>query len=245
MIGPAAAREIEGDGTPEHAWQAWGKLPALPVLELDRTARLVVVAPHPDDEVLAVGGLLQLHRRARLVAVTDGEASHPDSDVLDPAGLAALRRDETATALGRLGLPEVRVTRLSLPDGGVSSVAVADALEDLLEEDDVCLATWRRDGHPDHEAVGEGAALACAARRVRLLEYPVWTWHWARPGDERVPWHRARRIPLDVATRARKRLAIGAFRTQTLPLGAAPGDRVVLPPHVLARFHRDLEVVFE
>ncbi len=241
----SAAREIEGEGTSEEAWQAWGKLATLAPLDLHPAARLLVVAPHPDDEILALGGLLQRHPRARIVAVTDGEASHPDSSVLDPTRLAALRRDETSAALRALGAPDVRVTRLALPDGGVTATAVANALDGLLDEGDVCLATWRRDGHPDHEAVGEGAALACAGRGARLLEYPVWTWHWARPGDERVPWHRARRIPLDAAAREHKRLAIGEFRTQILPLGPALGDRVVLPPRVLARFHRDLEIVFE
>lgn len=244
MSAPESRRRIGGDGTPEADWQAWGGLAALPVLDLSEARRLVIVAPHPDDEVLGLGGLLQGHPRVQLVAVTDGEASHPDSTVVDRDRLAALRRAESAEALSRLGRPRIPVTRLSLGDGAVRARSVAAALEPLLTEGDVCLATWRGDGHPDHEAVGEAAAAACASRGVRLLEYPIWTWHWARPGDPRVPWHRARRIPLDADARARKNLAVQAFRTQIRPLGPGPGDRVVLPPHVLARFDRDLEVVF-
>ena len=56
-------------------------------------------------------------------------------------------------------------------------------LTDLLSPDTWCAATWRGDGHPDHDAVGRAAATACDAVGCRLLEYPVWMWHWARPGE--------------------------------------------------------------
>ena len=56
----------------------------------------------------------------------------------------------------------------------------------------MCLAPWERDAHADHEAAGR------AARRAGLpvLSYPIWMWHWAIPADARVPWHRARQVPL-------------------------------------------------
>ena len=55
-------RVIQGQGTPEAVWRPW--LRAQPFAPMPKTAllgearRLVVVAPHPDDEVLACGGLL-------------------------------------------------------------------------------------------------------------------------------------------------------------------------------------------
>ena len=68
-------------GTDEHTWLGTRRLAALPKLSDRRPRRLVVVAPHPDDEALGAGGLLQHMTRigveAMLVAVTDGEASHP------------------------------------------------------------------------------------------------------------------------------------------------------------------------
>jgi LmbE family N-acetylglucosaminyl deacetylase len=107
-----------------------------------------------------------------------------------------------------------------------------------------CLATWRFDGHPDHEAVGRAAAKACAETGARVLEYPIWTWHWAAPDDPEVPWHRARRIELPPAARTAKDAAIAAFPSQTAPLGPAAADAAILPPHVPARFARPFEVVF-
>jgi hypothetical protein len=58
-----------------------------------------------------------------------------------------------------------------------------------------------------------------------------------------VPWHRARLVPgIDIAA---KDDATEAFETQVRPIGPGPDDAAILPPHVLARFLRDDEVVFQ
>src|SRR5260221_1498443 len=41
----------------------------------------------------------------------------------------------------------------------------------------------------------------------RLVELPIWAWHWAEPGDTRVPWHRAAAIALAPQELALKRKA--------------------------------------
>ena len=45
-------------GTDERTWLGTSRLTELPRLSEWRPRRLVVVAPHPDDEVLGAGGLL-------------------------------------------------------------------------------------------------------------------------------------------------------------------------------------------
>ena len=112
------------------------------------------------------------------------------------------------------------------------------AVGSLLREDDVVVAPWRGDAHPDHEAVGQVAADVAGT----LLEYPIWMWHWATVGDPRVPWSRLRAVA--VPDRAAKARAIDAFDTQVRPLGPQPADAAVLPPHVVAHFLRPFEVVF-
>ncbi|AGZ42679.1 PIG-L deacetylase family protein [Actinoplanes friuliensis] len=235
---------IEGTGTDDTRWRTWPAVTGWPALTLDPPSPPLVVAPHPDDEVLGVGGLLALLPGAEVVAVTDGEASHPGSTVHTQAELAALRRAETAEALHRLGLPRTAVRHLGQPDGGIDEQALTAILSELLTPDRWCLATWRGDGHPDHEAVGRAAAAACAATGARLIEYPIWTWHWAEPDDERVPWNRARRVDLPPDVLEAKQEAILAFPSQIWDLGPDPADAAILPPHVLARFRRPFEVVF-
>lgn len=235
---------IEGAGTSEDTWRDWAAMAGWPALPLAPAVPPLVVAPHPDDEVLGAGGLLALLREAEVVVVTGGEASHPGSTVHPPERLAAIRRDETAEALRRLGLPETAVRHLGQPDGGVDEAALTAYLAARLTPGRWCLATWRGDGHPDHEAVGRAAASACAATGAVLLEYPIWAWHWARPGDARVPWERAYRIDLTEPACQAKERAILAFPSQIEDLGPAPEDAAILPPHVLARFRRPFEVVF-
>jgi LmbE family N-acetylglucosaminyl deacetylase len=178
-----------------------------------------------------------------VVAVTDGEASHPQSAVYSQETLAAIRRAETDAALYQLGLDAALIHRLGQPDGGIDEPALSRALLPLLWPGRWCLTTWRRDGHPDHEAVGRASAAACARTGARLLEYPVWMWHWAGPGDRRVPWERVRRIDLPPPIQQRKRAAMAEFRSQTEPLGPEPADAPILPPAVLTRFQRRFETV--
>ena len=238
---------IEGAGTPEAMWRPFLISLGLPELALDPAPeRAVVVAPHPDDEVLGVGGLLALlaaaGTRVEVLSVTDGEASHPGGSI-SPHALAVVRAAETIAALTALGL-RADVRGLHLPDGGRETLErpVVDALR--LAPGTWLLGPWSGDGHPDHEAVGRGCADVAERDGARLLAYPVWAWHWACPADPRVPWDRAVAVSLPPAVRASKAGAIAEFRTQIRPLGPDPADRPVLPPQVLERFTRPWEVLF-
>ena len=244
---------IEGIGTPEAEWRQWQGWPAIPLIApqalLPPNGRVVVVAPHPDDEILGCGALLAaLAARGApvvVVAVTDGTASHPGSPWWTAERLGATRPDETRTALELLGVADHTIIRLGVPDGHVCAHegAIAHALRQIIRPGDALLTTWREDGHPDHEATGRACATANQDRRARLLEVPIWAWHWSTPGDARIPWERARRVQAQPRGIARKRLAIAAFRSQTEPdpaTGAAP----ILPAHVIERFLRPFEMVF-
>lgn len=248
----AIDRAILGEGTPEAAWQGWARLNALPEVEpaelVPFGGRAVVVAPHPDDEVLGTGGLLarlsQISRNILIIAVTDGTASHPHSPEWPPERLARVRPQETRAALQRLHLRQVQVVRLGLQDGDPRRIEsnLSGLLSRYLQEGDIVFTTWRYDGHPDHEAAGRAVHFAAEALELPCVEVPLWTWHWASPDDTRVPWSRARRIILDAATHARKLRAVEAFRSQLEP-DAATGQAPVLPEHVLARLTRPFEVV--
>jgi hypothetical protein len=63
------------------------------------------------------------------------------------------------------------------------------------------------------------------------------------PGDERIPWQRARVVALPADVMARKDAAIAEFRTQVTGIGPGPADGPVLPDQVLDHFRRRFEVV--
>lgn len=246
---------IVGNGTSLQAWQGSSKLAALPAIGADLLvpagSRAVIVAPHPDDEILGFGGLMQqlahLGRAMKLISVTDGSASHPGSDVWSAERLSVIRPQESAEAVKRLDVP---LHSLQWIRGGFSDSAVATQevqlvtfLQRYLRPTDVVFCTWRHDGHTDHEAVGRACAVATATVGARLHEVPIWAWHWADPEDSRLPWERARKVLLAPETIARKRHAAHAFASQ---LHGDPliGLEPVLPPHVLERLMQSFEVVF-
>jgi LmbE family N-acetylglucosaminyl deacetylase len=83
-------------------------LPFRPLREKLDHRPFVVVAPHPDDESLACGGLLAEARqqglRGKVVIVSDGVGSHPHSKAYPPDRLRSVRKDEARQAAGELGL---------------------------------------------------------------------------------------------------------------------------------------------
>lgn len=247
-----APRRIVADGTPESRWQAWPALQKTSAIALDELVPpgvcTVIVAPHPDDEVLAFGGLIAMlaarARPVRIVAVTDGEASHPGSPVWTPERLARQRRQESLEGLRRLGCSRPEVHRLGFGDGAVArhQRTLGLALAGLLEPGDRVFTTWAEDGHPDHEATARAVDAACRVAGAVAAQSPVWMWHWAEPGDKRVPWQRLRRLRLDADALARKRAAIAAHVTQLTP--QHDGSTAVLSPPRLQRLMRTDEYVF-
>jgi len=249
------ANPIVGQGTSLQQWQGSRRLAELPTVDvLDLVplgSRAVIIAPHPDDEVLGCGGIMQLlaaaGRPLQLISVTDGSASHPGSQRWTVERLSVVRPQESAEALRRLGLPmhSLKWLRGGFTDTQVAAeeTGLSEFIASYLHANDVVFTTWREDGHSDHEAVGRASVEA--ARRVGATchELPVWTWHWATPEDATVPWERARKILLSPTHIARKRHAAHAFASQL------EGDRdvglgPVLAPYVLDRLLQPFEVVF-
>lgn len=247
------APRIEGRGTPDADWLRWAGLQQVRNISLSELvpqgARVLIIAPHPDDEVLGCGGLLQMlaagDYEITLIAVTDGSASHPGSRIWSPERLAWVRPAETTEALQRLSVDDIKVVRARIQDGNVKRYQrpLAALIARLAQPDDVIFSTWRYDGHPDHEASYRAAVAAALHCGARLIELPIWMWHWARPGDPRIPWHRMRRLALDQPVIERKRAAVRCYRSQ-LESDDSTGSGPILPAHVLERLLHPQEFYF-
>ena len=138
--------------------------------------RVLVFAPHADDEVFAVGGMLAFHTdlgaEVRVVVVTDGAAGDPRGLASD---LARLRAAESRAAGERLGVTDYRF--LDLPDGGLSGRAeLAERLRAELEEFDPGLVYGPspQEMHPDHRALARALVAALSGgKERRVLLYSV------------------------------------------------------------------------
>lgn len=189
--------------------------------------RLLVFAPHPDDETLATGELIQLARAAgaavRVVFATDGD-NNPWPQRwcerrlrIGPAERerwGRRRRGEAESALARLGVARDAVRFLGWPDLGLTAKLEHDdsAIETLREEIERHAPTHvampsLRDRHPDHGALRVMLELALAKARASCmrLSYVV---HGREAGTE------ALQLAHDPERHARKREALLAHTSQ-------------------------------
>lgn len=151
---------------------------ALPVpLQLDQAQRVLVFAPHPDDEAIGCGGALALLARAgvpvRVVLVSDGSGAGEL-----PPGTDQIRQREFVTALQRLGISDYAL--LGFPDGGLK--LEAPLLQAIRQQVDEFQPGWvfgpsSADLHRDHRVVAQALRqAACANANVqRLYEYETWS----------------------------------------------------------------------
>jgi LmbE family N-acetylglucosaminyl deacetylase len=194
--------------------------------------RLMVLAPHPDDETLGAGGLLQRAAASgaasRVVFVTDGDDNPWPQRVLERrlrldgdarARWGARRRGEGFAALDALGIPRACAVFLGFPDQGMTRLLVdapAEAMRRLASE----IVDWRptviampsaRDRHPDHNAVAvlglEALATLPADERPIVLTYVV------HPFEPQL-FREGLRLDLTPLEQARKRQAIERHATQ-------------------------------
>ena len=151
--------------------------------------RLLVFAPHPDDETLATGELIQLARESgaavRVVFGTDGD-NNPWPQRwcerrwrIGPAERerwGRRRRAEAKAALARLGVASEAVRFLGWSDLGLTDTLIRDdtAVETLRDEIQHYAPTHvampsLRDRHPDHGALRVMLELALAKARVSCV----------------------------------------------------------------------------
>ena len=190
--------------------------------------RLLVLAPHMDDETLACGGTMLLHRDKQGVHclfATDGAGS--PAPLLPWQGrtddnLAARRREEAVSAAARLGIPCGNLHFLDLPDGRLAAhrrklvAALARTMAQLRP--DFVLAPFRYDVHPDHVALNRAArqVLRDLPSAPALLEYFVY--HRLRflpGGDVRRALRPGSLVQVDtVPVAAAKRAALDCYASQ-------------------------------
>ncbi len=159
---------------------AIGRLPRRPARSWSSTGkeRVLVVAPHPDDEAIACSGTILRHIRSGdevvVVIATDGRLA---GAAPTPDEVAALRKGEATQAAQRLGV--TRLEWLGLPEGAWNNNELQMKLTEILELSvpTIVYAPSRVDFHPEHLAVAHtlGRALdsAPAARRIRVRVYQV------------------------------------------------------------------------
>ena len=197
---------------------------------------LLIVSPHPDDEVLGAGGLIHtwksLGRSVTVVSLTDGEAAYPQY-----RRLGQIRREELREALQVLSDHPVSVVRLGIPDGRVADYGskLRSAIFSLIDPGVTVLVPYEQDGHPDHDAAGRVCTELARAHGFTLVRYLVWAWRHADP--QALSHRRWGKFTLSDAAQTAKANALQCFSSQLFPYKRPP----MVPVHALAYFTRPYE----
>ena len=171
------------------------KAPFLNIEGLHRDlGKVIIVAPHPDDESLGCGGLIA-HLAAQnaevyVLFLTNGDASHPNSSKFPPDKLGKLRKSEAINACKILGVKEENLIFLNAGDGKLAEKfrnddPVINELKQLFQqkEPDTIFAPWRRDHHIDHVAAYNLINKAAESLESTIVEYPIWLWKKGESAD--------------------------------------------------------------
>ena len=221
--------------------------------------KVLVIAPHQDDESLGCGGLIALLRQqgipVHVVFTTDGSMSHPNSVKYPTSELIVLREREAVTALHILGVEAEQITFLRLKDGSLPTQEKPgfDPAVQLMQQvlhainPQTVIVPWQRDPHPDHRAAWQitNAAIAKARLSCRRLEYLIWLWERAAPEDLPLP-EEVKVWKADIASvTALKQRAIMAHTSQTTGLIDDDPEGFTLSPEVLNHFASNQELFVE
>jgi LmbE family N-acetylglucosaminyl deacetylase len=196
-------------------------------------SRLMLIAPHPDDEALACSIILQHAVRAgasiHVLYATDGDNNPwPQRvfdrkwrlDAADRKRWGKLRRSEALTALHKLGVHPSNASFLALPDQGLTDLLTTDCRSTLKQfAKSICdwsptnlLIPSTHDTHPDHNALAVMLRLVLA--KLYPDESPMSVWTYAVHGNSRAFFDRAQELRQSKAEAAIKESAIRSHKTQ-------------------------------
>lgn len=184
----------------------------------DMEMPVAVVAAHPDDETLGLGGRLSRFRKLTLIHLTEGAPSGAWQQ-------AAMRRAELRRALRCLGAQHARKIAYGYPDQGLIRhlpQLVENLTRDLASVAVVFTHPYEH-GHPDHDTAALAVSMACAilgerGHRVACHEFPsyhlsakgpVYGAFWPEAGNPAMP------VALGPRDQASKQAAIRCFASQS------------------------------
>ena len=206
--------------------------------------KAVIIAPHPDDEVIGCAGLIRsLVERGtppHVIIMTGGEGSHRGCCETSAEEIIAARHQLTLKAAATLGLPESHIHVLAYPDGGIAMEHPETAkLKTLLTElsPDAVFVPHRGEGWSDHLQAAEITKYLLKGQNVSIYEYCVWMWYY---NVWRLDYRNARILKMSRTVHQRKLQAMDEYVTPLAPCGK-PWSGVLPKPFLkAARWGREL-----
>lgn len=184
----------------------------------------IIIAPHPDDEVIGCAGLIQqllkAGKQVDVVILSGGEKSHSGCCHIDETALKETRRNLSRQAAKVVDLPLEHLHFLDYPDGGIAyNHPETNRLKQLIAEvkPNAIFVPHRGEGWSDHIEAGRIAKkLTEKCDGIQLYEYCVWFWYynvWS------IDWKNARLIKMNKEEHQCKLKVMDAYITPLAPCG--------------------------
>lgn len=213
---------------------------------LSYPSSVLIVAPHPDDEVLGCGGLIVRlvaeGKAPHIVFMTGGEQSHSCCCNISKNEIITARYSLALNAMHILGVPESNIHYLSYPDGNIDRNNIeTEKLSNLIHKlipEAVFVPHWG-EGWSDHVKTGL-IVKELLPRTVPVYEYCVWLWYYNVWG---LDWESAKQLKMTVEEHLLKLRAINKYVTPLAPCGKPWSG--VLPSILLKANQSKTELYFK
>ncbi len=192
---------------------------------LDLTSKSVlIVAPHPDDEVIGCAGLIQQcldnKQSINVVILTGGSESHAKCCNIDKNVIVENRRNLSKEAAKILGLPLKNLHFLNYQDGSIAfENDGTNKLKELIASvhPNLIFIPHKGEGWSDHIEAGNIVRKLITDRpEIRLYEYCVWFWYY---NARHINWERARLLKMSSTQHHLKLQAMNAYIHPLAPCG--------------------------
>ena len=144
-------------------------------MNINGSDKILIVAPHADDESIGAGGFLSTYgKQCDVWLVTDGrKGNSPDAQYTD-GGLVAARENEFKQVMDFFHVHDYAF--LGLTDGNVS-LEMAKIYHKSIKAYDYIFVPNQHEAHPDHAAVYKAIMKMKKKQKAKgdIVEYEVWT----------------------------------------------------------------------
>ena len=218
-------------------------------LDTSEYGKVLIISPHPDDEVFGCGGLMQslvqAGKQVEVIILSRGEAIHRPCCPNEENNIVQARAELTDAANGVLGIAPEHIHRLDFPDGRFSSIKedddVVKTLSDLVREiaPTEVFIPHPYENSPDHVAATQLVEQVSQEYVGKIYYYCVWTWyHMPIYKIFKLKYKNARL--LRVADREAKNKAIDIYINNSAPCGVSYSGDLPKPLIHAARWKYEL-----
>ena len=144
-------------------------------LPINEKARILIVAPHPDDESIGCGGLmLKYGAQCEILLLTDGRKGYDSSVPTGEEQLVQRRAEEVRRAAAIAGIE--RIHMLGIPDNTLKQNEYMVSTFDITPYDYIFVPN-HLERHKDHAPVLKMIQKMCRKQHAaaRIYEYEVWS----------------------------------------------------------------------